>query len=403
MYAESLSFDPTSHQDEGLDKEGLLHHATSYGTNFSMGLQQQMNLEIGKFHSTLNCNNDQSTENNLNMQEFGQPSWGEMGFNPYNQQQLSYPISSLISNPSNFISNTDLQKSSNFLSTPSLGLLASTSTNLFYDPQLMNMPMNPCTPQQQQPSLFKELFHLSPHGLGSWGTGSLFSHGHGVVEEEVTGGTFYHDGSFLSGDINSEAIKKKEGKDIKHHASEKQRRVHFSDKFQALRTLIPNPSKNDRATIIADAIGYINELKMRLHELKNQVDWKKERIKKQRIVKDDGAVIEAENYANKSCNGKSSWHQRKSKNSEVDVRVVEDEVTVKLVQHDQHKRTNCLLFVSKAFDELKLDVHHVAGGLFGDHYSYLFNSKICEGSTVYASAIADKVIEVLDKEHATFN
>ncbi|KAJ8565719.1 hypothetical protein K7X08_008295 [Anisodus acutangulus] len=91
---------------------------------------------------------------------------------------------------------------------------------------------NLCT--QQQPSLLKDLFHLSPcgssYGLGSSGTGSFFSHGHGVAKQEVTGGGLSNDRSFFSGDmINSAGIKKREGKDIKHHASEKQRRVHFSD------------------------------------------------------------------------------------------------------------------------------------------------------------------------------
>ncbi|CAN4126063.1 unnamed protein product [Withania somnifera] len=405
MYgAESLSFDPTSHQDEVLDEKGLIqnHIATFCVTSFSnMGsveLQhQQFNLETGKFHSSENYN--------LNMQEYGHEynnivlccahsNWEEIGFNPYNNQQLSYPISSFITtNPSNFLSK-----------------LVSTSTNHFYEPPQLNIPINLCTPQS---SLFKDLFHLSPHGfssygLGSWGTGtgSLFSHGH---EEEVTG-ALYHDGSLhheFSGDmINSaSAVKKREGKDIRHHVSEKQRRVHFSDKFQALRSLIPNPSKNDRATIIADAIGYINELKMRVNELKNEVDLKKEmRMKRQRIVEEDGAVImgaEDQVVMNKSIH----WHQRKSsKNStEVDVSVMEDEVTIKLIQQKKIKRMNCLVFVSKALDEFQLDLQHVAGGLIGDHYSYLFNSKICEGCTVYASAIANKVIEVLNKEHATIN
>ncbi|OIT34161.1 PREDICTED: transcription factor bHLH91-like [Nicotiana attenuata] len=407
MYAESLSFDPTSHQDEGIEEKGLLqNHSTTCATNFSMGVelqqQQQLNLEMVKFHSTLNTN-IVPTENNL-IQEFehehnnntvlsyGQANWEEMGFNPYNHQQgheqhqiSNFPISTLITNNP---SNTSLGYWVGFPRTE----LASTSTNLFYDPQL-NMPVNLCTPQ---PTLFKELFQLSPHGsygLGSSGTGSFFSHG--VAEEEVTGALYHDAGSF---DINS-AAKKKEGKDIKHHTSEKQRRVHFSDKFQALRALIPNPSKNDRATIIADAIGYIDMLKSKVNELKNEVE-KKERVKRQR-TEDDGScgfnTVMAE-AAENNVNIRSSWLQKKSKNTEVDVRIMDDEVTVKLVQH--HKRMNCLLFVSKAFDEFQLDLHHVSGGLIGDHYSYLFNSKICEGSTVYASAIANKVIEVLDKEYS---
>lgn len=70
---------------------------------------------------------------------------------------------------------------------------------------------------------------------------------------------------------------------------------------------------------------------------------------------------------------RSSWLQRKSKNTEVDVRIIDDEVTIKLVQQ---KKINCLLFVSKVLDELQLDLHHVAGGLIGDFYSYLFNTKV---------------------------
>lgn len=118
---------------------------------------------------------------------------------------------------------------------------------------------------------------------------------------------------------------------------------------------------------------------MRVNELKIQVDIKKKRIKRQRtIVEEDGAVImEAEDDINKSIH---CHHQRKSsKNSstEVDVRIMGEEVIVKLVQHKKIiKKMNCLVFVSKAFDDLQLDLQHVAGGLIGDQYSYLFNSKV---------------------------
>ena len=70
---------------------------------------------------------------------------------------------------------------------------------------------------------------------------------------------------------------------------------------------------------------------------------------------------------------RSSWLQRKSKDTEVDVRIIDDEVTIKLAQR---KKINCLLIVSKVLDELQLDIHHVAGGLVGDNYSFLFNSKV---------------------------
>lgn len=70
-----------------------------------------------------------------------------------------------------------------------------------------------------------------------------------------------------------------------------------------------------------------------------------------------------------------SWLQRKSKVTEVDVRIVDDEVTIKVVQK---KKINCLLLVSKVLDQLQLDLYHVAGGQIGEHYSFLFNTKVSD-------------------------
>ncbi|XLU35315.1 hypothetical protein S245_071381, partial [Arachis hypogaea] len=133
----------------------------------------------------------------------------------------------------------------------------------------------------------------------------------------------------------------------------------------------------DRASVVGDVIEYIREL------------LRTERCKRQK-AKDDAA---------ESCNIKSfsnpdgcirTWLQRKSKDSEVDVRIVDDDVTIKLFQR---KKINCLLSVAKFLDELQLELHHVAGGHVGKYYSFLFNSKIIEGSSVYASAIANSVID----------
>ncbi|XP_057756662.1 acyl-CoA hydrolase 2-like [Arachis stenosperma] len=76
----------------------------------------------------------------------------------------------------------------------------------------------------------------------------------------------------------------------------------------------------------------------------------------------------------------------------VDVRIVDDDVTIKLFQR---KKINCLLSVAKFLDELQLELHHVAGGHVGKYYSFLFNSKIIDGSSVYAS-----VIDVMDTQYA---
>ncbi|KAL9684561.1 hypothetical protein QQ045_022002 [Rhodiola kirilowii] len=60
---------------------------------------------------------------------------------------------------------------------------------------------------------------------------------------------------------------------------------------------------------------------------------------------------------------------------------------------------NRLLLVFKILDELQLDLQHAAGPT-GDFYSYLFNTKIYEGSIVYATGIASRLQEAVERQYA---
>lgn len=137
--------------------------------------------------------------------------------------------------------------------------------------------------------------------------------------------------------------------------------------------------------MVGDAIDYIKELLRTVSELKLLVEKKRcgrERNKRQKTEDDGVGDMESPNakplgepHSGQSYSSslRSSWLQRKSKVTEVDVRIIDDEVTIKLVQK---KKINCLLFVSKVLDEFQLDLHHVAGGHIGEHYSFLFNTKV---------------------------
>nr|XP_043626642.1 transcription factor bHLH10-like [Erigeron canadensis] len=291
-----------------------------------------------------------------------------------------------------------------------------------------NQVMYDHLPPPQQPTFFKELLNSLPHGFNLTGCGSIF----GDMEMETSAGHDHHHLNhtvleFGSGKGNNNINNNKDTSTKHFVGTEKHRRQQLNGKFEALKSLVPNPSKTDRASVVGDAIDYINELKRTVEELKILVERKRcsrGRMKKHKTDEDSTLDVDSiysrtngagngngggagdtshdqqANYnGNSTSTMRTSWLQRKSKHTEIDVRIIDDEVTIKLVQQ---KRVNCLLLVSKVLDELQLDLNHVAGGLIGDFYSYLFNTKISEGSSVYASAIANKLLEVVDKQYATF-
>ncbi|ESQ51705.1 hypothetical protein EUTSA_v10017830mg [Eutrema salsugineum] len=238
--------------------------------------------------------------------------------------------------------------------------------------------------------------------------------------DQVNVGDENDNAGFDSGiiEFSKEIRRKRRGKQKnKPFTTERERRCHLNERYEALKMLIPSPSKGDRASILQDGIDYINELRRRVSELKYLVERKRcgGRRKNNNAVDNNNNLDDRinedddddENMEKKpesdvidQCSSNNSlrcsWLQMKSKVTEVDVRIVDDEVTIKVVQK---MKINCLLVVSKVLDQLHLDLHHVAGGQIGEHYSFLLNTKIYEGSTIYASAIANRVIEVVDKHY----
>ncbi|KNA14028.1 hypothetical protein SOVF_111270 [Spinacia oleracea] len=344
-------------------------------------------------------------------------------------------------NPCMMVDNPSGSGSSTISYDPST-ITGATATAFSYDPLFhLNLPPQP------SPLLRDLMYHQTlPHGYNNTGRSGngILGNGNGNssclfggLDDGDQGNTMngiYQDGDHLihgNGVFEFSKGDGKGGKCPKNFVTERQRRQNFNDKYQHLRSLVPNQTKGDRASIVFDAINHINELRRTVGELKLLVEKKrmsKERKKRHKTDHQDTLNINGTTATTTTCTGdgdhnsnvvdgpavvkpdpdeefngsaaiqlRSSWIQRKCKDTEVDVRIVDDDVTIKLVQR---KKINCLLFVSRTLDELQLDLRHVAGGHVGDYYSYLFNSKICEGSSVYASAIANKLIEVVERQYA---
>ncbi|KAI9081244.1 hypothetical protein K1719_036816 [Acacia pycnantha] len=57
---------------------------------------------------------------------------------------------------------------------------------------------------------------------------------------------------------------------LNHVEAERQRRERLNQRFYALRSAVPNVSKMDKASLLSDAVTYINELKAKIEELETK-------------------------------------------------------------------------------------------------------------------------------------
>ncbi|XP_040990972.1 transcription factor bHLH91-like [Juglans microcarpa x Juglans regia] len=218
-----------------------------------------------------------------------------------------------------------------FLGDIPTGADSASGASVLYDPQFhLNLP--------PQPPLFRQLFGQSlPNGysLPCSGNGSLF--GTGGDEREGNGGV-YKDGDvrqfengvleLISRDMG--CIGKGRDGETKHFATERERRQNLNDKYKVLRSLVPKPTKADRASaVVGDAIEYIKDLQRTVNELKLLVE--KKRCGREMVTKPVG-----DPHGGQSYNGslRSSWLQRKSKDTKVDVRVIDDEVSINTRLYD---------------------------------------------------------------------
>uniref|UniRef100_A0A0E0DHV9 BHLH domain-containing protein n=1 Tax=Oryza meridionalis TaxID=40149 RepID=A0A0E0DHV9_9ORYZ len=197
------------------------------------------------------------------------------------------------------------------------------------------------------------------------------------------------------------------GKGKANFATERERREQLNVKFRTLRMLFPNPTKNDRASIVGDAIEYIDELNRTVKELKILVEQKRHGNNRRKVLKlDQEAAADGESSSMRPVRDdqdnqlhgaiRSSWVQRRSKECHVDVRIVDDEVNIKLTEK---KKANSLLHAAKVLDEFQLELIHVVGGIIGDHHIFMFNTKVSEGSAVYACAVAKRLLQAVDVQH----
>ncbi|XP_060179848.1 transcription factor MYC1-like [Lycium barbarum] len=143
---------------------------------------------------------------------------------------------------------------------------------------------------------------------------------------------------------------------LNHVEAERQRREKLNQKFYALRAVVPNVSKMDKASLLGDAIAFINELKSKVQES----DSDKEDLRSQ---------IES---LRKELANKGSSNYPGSQPSNQDHKIVDMDIDVKVIGWDAMIRIQCskknhpAARLMAALKDLDLDVHHASVSVVND-------------------------------------
>ncbi|XP_027345443.1 transcription factor MYC4-like isoform X3 [Abrus precatorius] len=147
---------------------------------------------------------------------------------------------------------------------------------------------------------------------------------------------------------------------LNHVEAERQRREKLNQRFYALRAVVPNVSKMDKASLLGDAISYINELKSKLHGLESE----KGELEKQL----DSTKKELE---------LASKHPPPPPPSDIEAKkmttkLVDLDIDVKIIGWDAMIRIQCskknhpAARLMAALKDLDLEVHHASVSVVND-------------------------------------
>ncbi|KAL0550495.1 hypothetical protein IC582_015017 [Cucumis melo] len=146
---------------------------------------------------------------------------------------------------------------------------------------------------------------------------------------------------------------------LNHVEAERQRREKLNQKFYALRAVVPNVSKMDKASLLGDAVSYINELKSKLQMAESEkTDMGKhlELLKKEMGGKDVGC------YTNPNDEDLKIG-KRKVMDMEIEVKIMGWDAMIRI---QSNKKNHPAARLMTAFKDLDLEMLHASVSVVND-------------------------------------
>ncbi|XP_034216190.1 transcription factor MYC2-like isoform X1 [Prunus dulcis] len=172
-------------------------------------------------------------------------------------------------------------------------------------------------------------------------------------------------GNFTSDNTESTRLKTR-GRSSSNHApqllnhveAERQRREKLNHRFYVLRSVVPNVSKMDRSSLLADAVAYINQLKAKIEELEDKIQSQPQNPKRENVSNADhhhysqrtSPIVDFHHSNNNNTN-------RAAAALEVDVKILGSEAVIRVQCPDQEYPYAKLM---NALKSLRLQVYHAS-------------------------------------------
>ncbi|CAN8290278.1 unnamed protein product [Cochlearia groenlandica] len=188
--------------------------------------------------------------------------------------------------------------------------------------------------------------------------------------DKITGGESDHsdvEASVVVKEVPEKRPKKRgrkpaNGRDepLNHVEAERQRREKLNQRFYALRAVVPNVSKMDKASLLGDAIAYINELKSKVSKTESEKIQIRNQLEE---VKAELAGRKASACGGGDLSSSSSLTTIKPVGMEIEVKIIGWDAMIRV---ESSKRNHPAARLMSALMDLELEVNHASMSVVND-------------------------------------